>query len=57
MLQGTHGKQRKEVAELTDWLADEVKPDAVILTNALLSGIIPELVVPGRAGLRHPAGR
>ena len=39
MLQGTHGKQRKEVAALTDWLAAEVKPDAVILTNALLSGV------------------
>jgi glycosyltransferase involved in cell wall biosynthesis len=42
MLQGTHGKQRKEVAALTDWLAAEVKPDVVILTNALLSGVIPE---------------
>jgi glycosyltransferase involved in cell wall biosynthesis len=43
MLQGTHGKQRKEVAALTDWLASEVRPDVVILTNALLSGVIPEL--------------
>jgi glycosyltransferase involved in cell wall biosynthesis len=43
MLQGTHGKQRKEVAELTDWLATQVKPEAVVLTNALLSGVVPEL--------------
>ncbi|MFO0825844.1 MAG: glycosyltransferase family 4 protein [Gemmataceae bacterium] len=43
MLQGTHGKQRKEVSELTDWLATEVKPEAVVLTNALLSGVVPEL--------------
>lgn len=43
MLRGTHGKQSKEVAALTDWLATEVKPDVVILTNALLSGIVPEL--------------
>jgi glycosyltransferase involved in cell wall biosynthesis len=43
MLRGTHGKQRKEVAKLTSWLAGEVKPDAVVLTNALLSGVIPEL--------------
>jgi glycosyltransferase involved in cell wall biosynthesis len=42
MLRGTHGKQRKEVAALTDWLAAQVKPDVVILTNALLSGVIPE---------------
>ncbi len=43
MLRGTHGKQRKEVAALNGWLATEVRPDVVILTNALLSGIIPEL--------------
>src|SRR5438270_5620621 len=43
MLRGTHGKQRKEVAKLTDWLAAEVKPEVVVLTNALLSGVIPEL--------------
>jgi glycosyltransferase involved in cell wall biosynthesis len=39
MLQGGHGRQRKELAKLTDWLRDEVKPDVVLLTNALLSGI------------------
>jgi glycosyltransferase involved in cell wall biosynthesis len=43
MLRGKDGKQRKEVAKLTDWLAADVKPEAVLLTNALLSGIIPEL--------------
>ena len=43
MLLGTEGKQRKEVAKLTEWLANEVRPDAVILTNALLSGVVPEL--------------
>ena len=43
MLQGTHGKQRKEVAKLAEWLAAEVKPEIVVLTNALLSGIVPEL--------------
>jgi glycosyltransferase involved in cell wall biosynthesis len=42
MLEGTHGKQRKEVAALADWLATEVKPEIVLLTNALLSGVIPE---------------
>jgi glycosyltransferase involved in cell wall biosynthesis len=43
MLRGTHGKQRKEVAQLTGWLAGaDAKPDAVVLTNALLSGVIPE---------------
>src|SRR6185312_8332051 len=43
MLRGTDGKQRKEVAKLTGWLAAEVKPEVVLLTNALLSGILPEL--------------
>ncbi len=43
MLRGRDGKQRKEVAKLTRWLATEVKPDAVIFSNALLSGIIPEI--------------
>ena len=39
MLRGSHGRQRKELAKLTDWLRDEVKPDVVLLTNALLSGV------------------
>ncbi len=43
MLRGRDGKQRKEVAKLCDWLATEVKPDVVLLTNALLSGIVPAL--------------
>ncbi|HJZ55443.1 MAG TPA: glycosyltransferase family 4 protein [Gemmataceae bacterium] len=43
MLRGRDGKQRKEVAKLTAWLASEVKPEALLLTNALLSGIVPEL--------------
>jgi glycosyltransferase involved in cell wall biosynthesis len=42
MLQGSHGKQRKEVEKLTAWLA-EAKPEVVVLTNALLSGIVPAL--------------
>jgi glycosyltransferase involved in cell wall biosynthesis len=43
MLRGEEGKQKKEVEKLVGWLVDEMKPDAVVLTNALLSGIIPEL--------------
>ena len=43
MLKGSDGKQRKEVAKLTGWLAAEVKPEVVLLTNALLSGIVPEI--------------
>lgn len=42
MLEGTHGKQAKEVAELVQYLKDE-KPDVVLFTNALLSGVIPAI--------------
>jgi glycosyltransferase involved in cell wall biosynthesis len=41
MLKGEHGLQRKELVKLTDWLAAEVKPEVVVLTNALLSGLVP----------------
>ncbi len=44
MLEGTEGKQAKELSELIDWLAREVRPESVVLTNALLSGIVPELM-------------
>jgi glycosyltransferase involved in cell wall biosynthesis len=43
MLRGEDGKQKKEVDKLVGWLAEEMKPDVVVFTNALLSGIIPEL--------------
>lgn len=43
MLKGADGLQRKEVAKLAGWLAAEVKPDVVVFSNALLSGIIPRL--------------
>src|SRR5438309_3634361 len=43
MLRGRDGKQRKEVAKLTRWLAAEVKPEVVLLTNALLGGIVPSI--------------
>ena len=43
MLEGEHGHQSKEVAKLVSWLADEIKPEIVHLTNALLSGMVHEL--------------
>ncbi|HEY3788946.1 MAG TPA: glycosyltransferase family 4 protein, partial [Urbifossiella sp.] len=43
MLQGTHGKQSKEVAKLAGWLAQNLQPDVVILSNALLSGMLAEV--------------
>jgi len=43
MLKGKHGKQRKEVAKLVNWLKAEHQPDVILLTNALLSGVVPAL--------------
>ena len=43
MLQGADGMQRKEVGKLAGWLAAEVRPEVVVFSNALLSGIIPRL--------------
>ncbi len=43
LLRGTNGHQKQEIQRLTDWLAREVKPDIVLITAALISGIIPEL--------------
>jgi len=43
MLRGTHGHQAKEVRRLAGWLAGEMRPDVVHLTNALLSGLVPEI--------------
>jgi glycosyltransferase involved in cell wall biosynthesis len=38
-LEGERGRQRKEVAKLADWLARDVRPDVVHLSNALLIGL------------------
>jgi glycosyltransferase involved in cell wall biosynthesis len=38
-LAGEAGHQRKEVEKLARWLADEVQPDVVHLSNALLVGL------------------
>src|SRR3982751_3537221 len=43
VLEGEHGHQRKEVAKLVGWLAEEVRPQLVNLTNALLSGMVHEV--------------
>lgn len=37
--QGTHGKQRKEIAKLLHWLANDFKPELVHLSNIMLAGM------------------
>lgn len=43
MLKGEHGYQRKEIDKLVHWLAHEVQPDLIHLTNVLLSGMVHEM--------------
>jgi len=38
MLRGEHGRQLKELRELSDWIQKEKKPDVVLFSNALLLG-------------------
>lgn len=43
MLQGAQGRQSDEVQRLVDWLASEMKPDAMLLSNLLIGGAIPSI--------------
>ncbi len=43
MLHGMHGNQRKEVRRLCQWLKREAQPDAIMFTNMLIGGCIPEI--------------
>lgn len=43
MLKGEHGYQKKEIAKLVHWLATHHQPQILVLTNALLSGMIHDL--------------
>lgn len=48
MLSGRDGRQRKELDRLVSHLRNEVRPDVVILTNALLGGLVPPLAASAR---------
>jgi glycosyltransferase involved in cell wall biosynthesis len=43
MLKGEHGHQKKEIEKLVGWLADEIKPDIIQMSNVLLSGMVHRL--------------
>lgn len=43
MLRGTAGPQQREIREFADYLCDELKPDVVLFSNALLSGMLSAL--------------
>lgn len=43
MLRGEDGNQKEEVERLVQWLRDEIRPDAIILTNLLIAGSVPAI--------------
>jgi len=43
ILKGEHGYQKKEIAKLVHWLAHDLRPDLVNLTNVLLAGVVHEI--------------
>jgi len=43
MLQGREGRQARELDELTEWLKADIRPEVVVLSNALLLGLGPRL--------------
>jgi glycosyltransferase involved in cell wall biosynthesis len=44
MLKGERGHQRKEVLQIAEWLTAEGRPDIIVLSNILLSGMVHEIV-------------
>jgi glycosyltransferase involved in cell wall biosynthesis len=43
MLKGPDGRQAKELSRLIGWLADQDKPQLVVLSNVLLAGLAPQI--------------
>lgn len=43
MLKGHEGSQAEEIQELADWLAEEVQPDVVHLSNVMLVGMARQI--------------
>lgn len=43
LLEGDHGPQRHEIEEFADFLGNQLKPDVVCFSNALMAGVVPRL--------------
>ena len=43
MLQGVNGRQAGEVRRIVDWFANDMKPDAILLSNLLIGGALPQI--------------
>ena len=58
MLEGEHGRQRKEVRKLVRWIDREARPDVVHLSNAMLIGVAARDPQAGHSGgLRRSRAR
>ena len=43
MLEGEHGRQSKELDKLVRWIAGQPRPDVIVLSNAMLTGVADKL--------------
>ena len=43
MLRGVEGRQGAEAKRLVRWISEEVKPDAIVLSNLLIGGVLPSI--------------
>ncbi|MEQ9410606.1 MAG: glycosyltransferase family 4 protein [Fuerstiella sp.] len=43
MLTGSAGPQQREIRDFVQYLVTELKPDLIVFSNALLSGVLPDL--------------
>jgi len=43
LLNGEPGPQKSEIAELVRYLAEDLRPEVIIFSNTLLSGVVPSL--------------
>ena len=43
VLEGVHGRQRKEVDKLVHWLRSELRPDVIDISNSMLISLAPAL--------------
>ncbi len=63
MLKGNAGPQRREIHQFVEYLCNDLRPDVIIFSNALLSGVLTELRPRfwhdslSAAGRRHLSGR
>ena len=43
MLKGSQGRQSVEVQRFVNWLVDEMQPNAILLSNLMIGGVLPSI--------------